>query len=48
MNDLTDDAINNIAVYADDTIIYSKCDQETNLRLQQNLASELEFNLWTP
>ena len=40
--------INNIAVYADDTIIYSKCDQETNLRLQQNLASELEFNLWTP
>ena len=39
--------VNNIAVYADDTIIYSKCDQETNLWLQQDLASELEFNFWT-
>ena len=39
--------VNNIAVYADDTIIYSKCDQVTNLWLQQDLASELESNLWT-
>ena len=39
INNLTDDAISNIAVYADDTVIYSKCDQVTNLWLQQELAS---------
>ena len=46
ISNLTDDAISNIAVYADDTVIYSKWDQVTNLWLQQELASELESNLW--
>ena len=41
------DAISNIAIYADDTIIYSKCDQVTDLLQQLELPSELESNLWT-
>ena len=45
INDLHDDFIYNIAVYADDTILYSKCDQASDLWQQLELASELESNL---
>ena len=31
INDLTDDVICNIATYADDTTLYSKCDQASDL-----------------
>ena len=31
INDLLDDVICNIVIYADDTILYSKCDQASNL-----------------
>ena len=34
-----------MAIYADDTILYSKCDQTSDLWQQQELASELEFDL---
>ena len=30
INDLPDDVICNIAIYADDTILYSKCDQASD------------------
>ena len=45
INDLPDDVICNIAVYADDTTLYSKCDQASDLWQQLELASELEFDL---
>ena len=45
INDLHDDFIYNIAVYADDIILYSKCDQASDLWQQLELASELESNL---
>ena len=41
INDLPDDAICNIATYADDTTLYSKCDQASDLWQQLELASEL-------
>ena len=31
INDLPDDVICNIAIYADDTLLYSKCDQASDL-----------------
>ena len=31
INDLPDDVICNIAIYADDTVLYSKCDQVSDL-----------------
>ena len=31
INDLSDDVICNIAIYADDTTLYSKCDQASDL-----------------
>ena len=31
INDLPDDVICNIALYADDTTLYSKCDQTSDL-----------------
>ena len=37
INDLPDD----IAIYADDTTLYSKCDQASDLWQQLELASEL-------
>ena len=40
-----DDAICNIAIYADDTTLYSKCDQACDLRQQLELAYELESDL---
>ena len=42
INDLLDDVICNIAIYADDTILYSKCDKSSDLWQQLELASELE------
>ena len=45
INDLPDDAICNIAIYADDTSLYSKCDQASDLWQQLELASELESDL---
>ena len=45
INDLPDDVICNIAIYADDTTLYSKCHQASDLWQQLELASELESNL---
>ena len=45
INDLPDDVICNIAIYADDTTLSSKCDQASNLWQQLELASELESDL---
>ena len=45
INDLPDDVICNIATYADDTTLYSKCDQASDLWQQVELASELESDL---
>ena len=39
------DVICNIAIYADDTTLYSKCDQASDLWQQLELASELESDL---
>ena len=45
INDLPDDVICNIAIYADDTTLYSKYDQGSDLWQQLELASELESDL---
>ena len=45
INDLPDDVICNIAFYADDTTLYSKCDQASDLWQQLELASELKSDL---
>ena len=45
INDLPDDFICNIAIYGDDTTLYSKCDQASDLWQQLELASELESDL---
>ena len=45
IKDLLDDVICNIAIYADDTTLYSKCDQASDLWQQLELASELESDL---
>ena len=45
INDLPDDVICNIAIYTDDTTLYSKCDQASDLWQQLELASELESDL---
>ena len=45
INDLPDDVICNITIYADDTTLYSKCDQAFDLWQQLELASELESDL---
>ena len=45
INDLLDDVIRNIAIYADDTTLYSKCDQTSDLWQQLEWASELESYL---
>ena len=45
INDLPDDVICNIAIYANDTTLYSKCDQASDLWQQLELASELESDL---
>ena len=45
INDLPDDAICDTAIYADDTTLYSKCDQASDLWQQVELAFELESDL---
>ena len=45
INDLPDDVICNTAIYADDTTLYSICDQGSDLWQQLDLASELESDL---
>ena len=45
INDLPDNAICNIAIYADDTTLYCNCDQASDLWHQVGLASELESDL---
>ena len=45
INDLPDDVICDIGIYADDTTLYSKCDQASDLWQQLELASELESDL---
>ena len=42
---LPDYIICNIAIYADDTTVYSKCHQASDLWQQVELASELESDL---
>ena len=42
INDLSDDVICDIGMYADDTTVYSKCDRASDLWQQLELASELE------
>ena len=45
INDLPDNVICNIAIYADDTILYSKCDQASDLWQQLELVCELGSDL---
>ena len=45
INDLPDDVFCNIVVYADDTTLYPKCDQASDLWQQLELAFELESDL---
>ena len=45
INDLRDDVMCNIAIYADDRTLYSKCDQASDLWQQLELVSELESDL---
>ena len=45
INDLPDDVICDIAIYADDTTLYSKYDWASDLWQQLRLASELESDL---
>ena len=45
VNDLPDDIICDISIYADYTTLYSKCDQASDLWQQLELASELESDL---
>ena len=44
-NDLSDNVICDIAIYADDTTLYFKCDQASDLWQQFDLPSELESDL---
>ena len=44
-NDLPNDVICNIAIFADDNTLYSKCDQASDVRQELELASELESEL---
>ena len=45
INDLSDDVICDIAIYANDTTLYSKCNQASDLRQQLEFASGLESDL---
>ena len=44
-NDLPDDFVCDIANYADDTTVYSKCDEASDMWQHLELASELESDL---
>ena len=45
INDLPDDVICDTAICVDDTTLYSKCDQASDLWQQLELASELESDI---
>ena len=45
INDLPDDVICDIAICADDTALYSRCDRASDLWQELELASELESDL---
>ena len=45
INDLLDDVVCDIAIYADDTTLYFKCDQASDLWQQLEWAFELESDL---
>ena len=45
INDLPVDVICNVATYADETTLYSKCDRASDLWQQLEMASELESDL---
>ena len=45
INDLPDDVICDIAIYADDTTLGCRCDRASDLWQQLELASELESDL---
>ena len=45
INDLPDDVICNIAIYADDTTLYCKFEQRCDLWQQLELAFELESDI---
>ena len=45
INDLPDDVICNIVIYADDTTLYFKCDQSSDLWQHAELVSEFESDL---
>ena len=45
INDVPDDVICDITIYADDTTLCSKCDRASDLWQQLVLASELESDL---
>ena len=45
INDLPDDVIGDIAIYADDTTLYSKCDQAPDLWQQIEFSFQLESDL---
>ena len=50
INELPDCVICDVGIYADDTTLYSGCDQASGLWRQFELASQLEFDLralWT-
>ena len=46
INNLSNDGICNIVVYADDTTLYSKCSQTSDLWQLLELVYELESDLW--
>ena len=45
INDLLDDIVCDIAIYVDDTTLYFKCDQASDLWQQLEWAYELESDL---
>ena len=45
IDDLFDDVISNIAIYTDDTTLYSECNQASDLWQQLELAAEFESDL---
>ena len=47
INELPNDVMCDITIYADDTTLCSKCDQASALWQQHELASELESDLHT-